>query len=257
MIVTTTNLTDVLTRARYGGWAKGELRNVTLKGLTFKATGDYAALRLPKASSVIIDGCAFRGDPENPHGIGVDLPDSQDVVIINSLFEGLETGIKAVRGNGLAVDQNEFRRIMGDGVVYSGQADYEITDNLFHDWRAIPGGKHADAIQSLRPDDRNPPSVGGLIARNTIRVRGAQAIFVPESIDTVVAENHIQCDMANGIGGAKSTRLTLRDNRLATLQGASTICRIELREVVDARFEGVNIAAAYANNKQIVYPATR
>lgn len=225
-----------------------------ITGQTFTTTTSRPALRLVDVSDCAYEGCVFRGDPDLPVGYGVELIRSAGVSFRNCLFEGVGGGIKAIDGKDLVVTQSEFRRVGADGVIYAGQEGYEISYNLFHDWR--PNGKHADAIQSVRPDDRNRPNIGGRIIGNTIRGPDMQGVFIPEAVDTLVEDNQIRVAMANAIGCANSIRTTLRNNDIRTWPGSTTIARIEARGAVDLRYDGVNLAATYSRFRQIVYPAT-
>lgn len=230
MIVTPDTLATVL-KAKPWGWDADSLTDVVIKGVVFTAATEQPVLRLVNSARVTLDGCTFRGSLEAPFGIGITTERADRLTIRKCVFEGLATGSKLIDGDGLVFEDCEMRAIRADGLIFSGQRDYRIDRNAFADWRPV-GLKHPDAIQAIRPDARSKPSERGKIRSNTLALRGAQGIFVPQTIGTEISDNFICTDASTAIGLAKSQRCIVRNNAIGTYPPSTTQAGIDVREAV-------------------------
>lgn len=213
------------------GWTAHQLKDVIFRGITFKAQTEGPVVRLTEPVNVAFEACTWAGDPLAAFGLGLEAVGARNLAIRKCALTGLATGLKLVDGDGLAVEENELTLIRADGVIYSGQRDYRIDRNSFSEWRPV-GLKHPDAIQAVRPDLRNKASERGKIRQNTIVVRGAQGIFVPQTVETEISDNFIATNLATAIGVGKSLNCTLLRNAIGTYPTSTTQAGIDAREAV-------------------------
>lgn len=256
MPVITQDILSSVLKPTASGWVAEGLKDITFKGVTFKAAGEGPALRLTKAERVTLEGCRFEGDAQTPAGIGLEVVGADKLIIRGKCeFVGLATGAKLVDGTGLIVDANSFHHIRADGLIYSGQVDYLIQKNEFRDFMPV-GLKHPDAIQAVRPGPYNRPSARGRIIANTVIVRKAQGIFVPETIDTLIADNFICTDLGTAIGVTKTLNARLRNNAIATFGPSDTVARIDGREAVGLVYETAHAPMTYLSRAAPKYAAS-
>lgn len=222
-----------------GGWRAGALKGLTFRGITFSGPVSVSG-----AVELIFEACVFHGT--------LDLVRCERVCVRESVFEDVPTGLRSREGEGLIVEDCQFRRVVSDGVVLGGEARFLIQRNRFSDWPRYTGGKHPDAIQTVRPG-KGKPCIEGRVLSNLIYAPDCQGIFMPESVDCEIDGNVVATNAFNAIGLANAVRPVLGSNAIMTVAPSDTQAQVNLTRAVDPVFRGVTVALPFGRHGIKVY----
>lgn len=176
------------------------------------------------------------GDPTN-NAVAMLFDGVNGLVVESNRISHSTNGTQVRTSSDVRIQNNQYSRMLADGIVASGITNLEILDNLCVDWDKIPGSRgHPDCIQ-LQTGFRALPVVNARIADNII-VQGKgdrfQGIFVASShagvphINTTIENNVIRLDIGLGIAAGNVDGLTIHANDIRPSYQASDRPRIVL-----------------------------
>lgn len=200
---------------------------LTFRGITVVTTPKVQyALEAEGVQNITFDGLKVRGpDCTKLGGVGAwfrQLPKGSNVVLKNSKFSCLGSGIGGLDVDGLTIDGNDFQAIQTDGIIMTGVTNVVVRNNTASNFHTAGGG-HPDFIQFA--NGPNGSSAHVTITGNHYD-RGSgdpiQGIFVEDGSDFTITGNVLQGTMYNGVSLARTKGAVIANNFLQAYPDMTT-----------------------------------
>jgi hypothetical protein len=192
--------------------------DLTVKG---SGTGVWYYANVSNSANICFAGDTIRGSAANlsKDAGGLNIQNSQYVVVRGTTFTQLTTGISNSMSHNINFMNDKFTDIQSDGIDNAGSSFLTITDNYFSNFNPV-AGEHPDGIQ-FWTENTTTSAHDITVSGNTI-IRGAgapvQGIFVQDDsghlpyLALQITNNVVTGEGYNGIAVQGSTGAVIAGN---------------------------------------------
>lgn len=200
---------------------------LTIRGVNVVMTPKTQyGLEVQGGQNITLDGLKVRGSDCNKlNGLGAwfrGLPKGSNVVLKNSKFSCLGSGIGAYTSDGLTIEGNDLQNLQTDGMILTGSTNIVVRNNTGGNFHTAGGG-HPDFIQFANNPDGSSAHVT-ITGNHFDRGSGdqVQGIFIEDGSDFTIVGNVLLGTMYNGLSLARTKGAVIANNFLQAYPDMTT-----------------------------------